>query len=345
MSTTQQSAPFSSDLFEPQSRIKAGQQFGSLSFGSTEIELKSLIPMLIIALAGACLAGYVLNYSSHYRYIYFLQPLIAAMFLRFFLRKTAEYVRMRHVQLATWIACFAGLTAFAAFWESGYLEFQSVAHAGVLEEAPYLTDAEISQLIEDYLIEETGIGGVLGFIRLTAMEGLSVAVGTRLPAGGGPTWTNELFRTNEFFSYAYWLVEVVIFLLVPLGGIRNQVRQPFCEECRKWLTYSAIGHVQLENKRAFLDALRQRDFQTAATYVQDELAPIWVNVGMCNPDAGEAVLQVVYETGRRPVVYIEPTVVSSKVVQLLTPEQRVEEAVENTDSDTLNPNTSFATES
>ncbi|NUN13849.1 MAG: hypothetical protein HUU55_09460 [Myxococcales bacterium] len=162
---------------------------------------------------------------------------------------TAFWVQLTFVaqpRLVAVLSLLIGLAAVVGLHSGRYSSFQaefgSMVRDSALEGMTLPSDAdhiaEVSRSVPDstmiheqldlFLMEETGSGGWLGFLRLELASGIRT-----LPAGG--------LDVAEPWVAAFWFLEwLVVSWITGSFGVRLATF-PRCEQCHRWLTTHSVG--------------------------------------------------------------------------------------------------------
>jgi hypothetical protein len=101
-----------------------------------------------------------------------------------------------------------------------------------------LDTGEVKQVFNYWLIDETGNGGILGFLLLKAyssnVEFSYIFSGATTPS---------LFNITGIGLILYWLVELGIIVLMAVVMNRDYARKPYCEKCgvRRKISFPVFG--------------------------------------------------------------------------------------------------------
>lgn len=117
------------------------------------------------------------------------------------------------------IVCLIGTAiATVVYWGGAYVltinEIYQSDRAEVVAQSPGMTAAEADELIDEYLVEETGSSGLLGYIKLL-QEDLSFPVFVEILAEEGVTINRAASSSGGInlqgtLAYIYWGVEILL---------------------------------------------------------------------------------------------------------------------------------------
>ncbi|MEM9951799.1 MAG: hypothetical protein AAF846_09380 [Chloroflexota bacterium] len=286
---------------------------GSIAIGSKKINITAVIITLIVSLIGGVVAGLGLMYSSWYVYLYIFQPILAALVAALFVWGAVKLTKLRHGRSAFFIGLLVALVLYGTYRVGNYIDFRRIVYEEVQTFEPNITNAEFNAGFNELMREETGFSGFLGYVHLEAIEGLSVSFRSRSGVSSG-----ELFRTNVFFTYVYWLVEIIIIIATLVLTATDTSSKPYCVKSGKWLDFTLAGYIPREQLNAFMNALNQGDVNTIGQYLtNNSSSSIRVNVAMCDRQAGEGLIHILYQEGRDTKNILEPAIISGRVTERL----------------------------
>lgn len=294
--------------FIPLKALKSGDVVGSIAVGSKSASIVGVLLTTLVAIISGVLVGLGLQFSSQFFYLYIAQPLVIAAIAGFAIQFAIHIGKLRHAPTALLLGLLAAILLYGTYRVSEYFEFRRIIADEILQIEPTLSQPDTDFFIDEFLREETGRGGLLGFIQLQANEGLSVSYRSR----------GELFRTNPFFTYVYWFVEIILIIGLIMLMALDRARKPYCVETGNWLRLKKVGYLPQEKLDEFLNAINSGNYELAAQVIDPKnKSNIPVQIAMCNPNANEGLLKVEYEAGRDSKDIIEETIASGKLVGLI----------------------------
>lgn len=226
------------------------------------------------------------------------------------LRLGSTIGRCRNPMLAVSVAVLAGTVAWGTAHVVDYFQFRREAYQEIVREAPLASPNQINGAIDNWLKEQTGLGGFLGFMLIKATSNTLEI--THVTAGGAALPPLTL---NGFGLMFYWLFELMVAAGVA-GAINwNYAKAPYCEKCnvqRKYKTPIAgtdanleetISHLQQRTIVAALASLEKNPEGNVAR-LEVEFCPVCFDSDLCK-------LVVVKDTG--PRTWLEKTVWADKL--------------------------------
>jgi hypothetical protein len=230
---------------------------------------KAPVPgVLLLALAsivGGSAIGLVVFAVSNFLYLLILFPIAIAVVG--IVATTAAVVKgkVRNPLIATLFGLVMGLSIYGAFHIANYYRFSSLLFQALSTSIPPadLPNVDRMATVSSLLERLTGSGGFLGYLKLTAREGISI---TSLYASEGSG-----IVMSGIPVYLYWLVEAVIIIGSTTFAGRAASLAPFCEKCNtRYGVAKHYGSVPAHQEASFLHLLRQGHLQEASALVANE---------------------------------------------------------------------------
>lgn len=269
--------------------IPAGTQIGSLSFGRNVVRLTPTLLVLGASIVCAIIVGLIYWFISRYFYFYFIQPFIVMAIVGAFVSRFIKKWTLRNSRITLLIGLTAGIFMYGTYRYSSYATFQSGSANEIRKANPYLNSVQINFVIDEYLREKTGITGFRGFVQLQAQNGLN---GSLFMISGQTAFAGD-FRMEVGVTYLYWVLEIIIIVFgtASISSHEHSMR-PVCENSGQWIDMQTIGYLLKEDVEEFVTMINQSDYIIAAALVSKAENEIRVDVGMCQPDADEALFRV-----------------------------------------------------
>jgi hypothetical protein len=242
------------------------------------------------SILGGAAIGLVMFGSSILIYLVLVFPVVFAFAGFILLGRAVVAGKVRNPHIATLFGVLIGLAIYASFHVAEYYRFSNLLIESISSSIPSdrLANIDRAATVSNILESTTGQRGLLGYLRLTAMEGFSI---THLFAS-----EDSGIRLTGTAVYAYWLVEATIIIGLTTAGGRMAGSQPFCEKCEGWFkTLGHFGSIPSKDEVAFINLLRQNDLKEASKLVLndgDALPPnLELYVGTCKcGSSGQALL-------------------------------------------------------
>ncbi len=175
-------------------------------------------------------------------------------------------VQQGKVRNPTIAALFGALTGFILYGTMngvGYWQFKQQIGKEIQQELGQLDAADITQVENSYLKDKTGSTGFVGFLKHSAIEGVSIGKVGQSGVNLGETGT-----------WVYWLIELAIIDIIITAIAYMAAKRVFCESCDQWYGDSkAIGGVQQSAAAEFLGLIQKEHFPPAGKLL-DTIAPV-----------------------------------------------------------------------
>lgn len=273
------------------------------------------ILLLIASVVGGLAVGALLFLTSKLLYLIIASIAIAGALAGLILSLIFQWAKIRNVALAWIFGILIGLIMYGTFRYAEYLDFVQETRRLADEEAGVgvVSDDDLNTFIDEFLLEETGSSGLIGFFRLQAKEGMTIQRTSASASSDGITLNQEL-------TVAYWIIEVLIAVGVPIGMAARQAKQYFCEQSNTWLKMRGIGVVLKNEQDNFLKLLQSGYFADAGRLIQAKgrSNPLMtVEVGRCDEYAADGFIRVTRQVGNNRKVMVD-TKVSRDAFNALT---------------------------
>lgn len=260
---------------------------------TSSLNPKSIAALLGAVVAGGLVSGLALFLVSQYVPLILLQLLVGVLVGAFMLIGV-RLGKVRHGRTAIRFAVMAGLLAYGAYRYLEYYQFRQETK-DIFREEFFIDDSlTLDMLLDEFLQQETGSAGLLGFIRLQAADGIHLSSAQSRGAGGGISLYGPL-------AVMYWLVELGVLAAIPALIAYRDTKRAFSEEANNWVRYRTIGRIPYEALYAFFDHFDQGDIAAAAEHmVNSRWLPtpyLYVQAGEYGPTTNVAHM-VVWQVNR-----------------------------------------------
>lgn len=214
------------------------------------------LSLLFISVSGFLVGAFV-SVVSTVIYLVFLFPLgmgIAAIVIT---ERAIKSNKIRIPLLGVAFYILAGIIIYGTFQYGNYLTFRAQASEILVKKltAEYgKPDNNVAnQIVDSFLEKETGYSNFLGYVLLQAKNGISI----------GHLFSSSYSNIGPFFTWIYWLIEIVIIFGMGIGSAKNTASQPFCEMHDRWYeSEQHIGGVEISKSKNLFDFIKQKDFFT-----------------------------------------------------------------------------------
>ncbi|CAG0927422.1 hypothetical protein TFLX_00458 [Thermoflexales bacterium] len=225
---------------------------------------KFSLPGMVVALAGgiAVVVSFGAIFSLITSAISFSIPLVVPAMLGAVvgyatMKLGTSFGRCRNPKLAVSVAIIAGVVAWGTQYVIDYGRFRSVAFATIVHELPQATSQQVDHFVDQWLQEETGQSGLVGFMFLKA-DSESIEITSHqygVPLAG--------FRLSGFSLVIYWLIELLMIVGLAAYINRSYAKQPYCDQCETWRDYEVPMLGSPEHVDEAITAFQRRDIPTA----------------------------------------------------------------------------------
>lgn len=273
--------------------------------------------LFVVVVISGLLVGGIVAFISQFFYLIFLFPLLMGAGAAFVMATGVRGLKIPHASLAVLAALVLCIVLYTSLHYGQYLLFIQQAHADVAQELGSIDAASIDELLDLFLLEETGATGFVGYMLLQVDSGFEVGrttSSTSLPVSGSMIWI-------------YWLIEFAVIAGMAALAAVGASSKTFCHACEEWYTSQRLGSVARESATQFLQAVQMDDFRQAHDMVQTEMTPtpsLEVYLRRC-PSCESSELHLAVEAsgldarGRPKTSEILDRVISQDQLQALTP--------------------------
>jgi hypothetical protein len=171
---------------------------------------------------------------------------------------TSQKIRSPFVVIVAGL--FATAIVYGSMHTADYFKFRSVLseeiqNQVIAEYGQEAEKAEVQAFIDYILVEETGVPGFVGYIFLSAKEGVSIS-----SVGPGSMGDDSGINLGAF-TWVYWLVEIGIIAWASIDTGYKKTKELFCEHCDAWVAQGDhIGGVDFEMINMGVEMMKRRDF-------------------------------------------------------------------------------------
>jgi hypothetical protein len=171
--------------------------------------------------------------------------------------------KVRNPTIAALFGALTGFILYGAMNGVAYWQFKQQIAGEIQQELGQLDASDIGTVRNGYLKDKTGSTGFVGFLKHSAIEGVSIGKVGQNGANLGETGT-----------WVYWLIELAIIDIIITAIAYKTAKQVFCESCDQWYgDSSAIGGVQQSAAAEFLGFIQNEHFPSAGKLL-DTIAPV-----------------------------------------------------------------------
>lgn len=212
-----------------------------------------LLALVVGTLVGALIAG-----IGTLIYLVILFPLGIAFASGIIIDIATRRLRIRNVPLEAAAGGLCAAWAYLVMHIVEYLLFRSSIASLIQAELSTVPTELLPEMIDAFLIDVAGVPGFVGYLLLSAREGLQLGsvfgVGASTPIRGIGVWI-------------YWCIEALICIVPPVLILRSSNRPPLCAHCRSWYRATHVGSIQPSETEEFLTTLQAQRYEAASDLV------------------------------------------------------------------------------
>jgi len=273
------------------------------------------ILLLVLAIIAAAALGGILYAVDHYAHLYLilLFPIIAGGIAGGLLARGVYTAKVRSPLVAGIIGLLCGVLMYGVYhFASYYFGFRSDMRAIYVENAgKEPTEAQFNSELDGLLKDEVGDTGILGYLKLTAKEGITItSTNSYSSSSKGDTLKGNLV-------WGYYGVEILIAALIAAFIAGRAAGEPFDEDAEEWygpplLFATATG----KSRKDLVNALKDGNFQQAGTLLtQADIKYPRVNMNIRRAKSANSTqdvfIQLTYNTRRNRPNNLRSGVVSA----------------------------------
>jgi len=197
--------------------------------------IKDITIIFLVSLVVGSIIGAGVNFVSKIVYLIVIFPIAIGFAGGFTVEGTIVKFKIRGQRIGLVFGILIGLIAYGAYHYASYISFQNeltgIFSGQLLEQHGQIDQTTLYQLVDRFLIDETGQQGFLGFIFLSAKEGVSIA----------SIYGGKFVNIGTFLTVLYWIFELglIIYFAADMG--KSAAEKPFCETCNDW--YGKYEHI------------------------------------------------------------------------------------------------------
>ncbi len=201
---------------------------------SGKAPVSGVLLLALVSIVGGPAIGLVVFALSNFLYLLILFPIAIAVVGVVAITAAVVKGKVRNPLIATLFGLVMGLSIYGAFHIAHYYHFSNLLFQAISRSIPPadLPNVDRMATVSNLLERLTGSRGFLGYLQLTAQEGISI---TSLYASEGSG-----IVMSGIPVYLYWLVEAVIIIGSTTYAGRAASLAPFCEKCN--VRYGVAKH-------------------------------------------------------------------------------------------------------
>jgi hypothetical protein len=217
----------------------------------------SLIGLLLLVLTtilGGAVLGVVVALVGHYIYLVLLFPAIMGMVGGALIAAVVQRGDVHSPLLAGLFGILISLVAYGTYRYGEYYDAQRQFLEGLKERYGQVTEAGAAHALDQYLLDETGSTGFIGFVLNDAKQGVTISKTGSSSSGSDMTFSGT-------GAWVYWGVELLIIVGIAALIARSAAAEPYCEDCQSWYGKERwIGNIDKKLVKDVKTALKAGDF-------------------------------------------------------------------------------------
>jgi hypothetical protein len=292
---------------------------------SNHAPFASVILLILVALIAGVIAGGVLFAVEYFIGFYLILafPIIAGLVAGNALSLVVRGGKVRSPILGVICGLVAGVTIYGVYhFASYYITFRGEVRTVLTEggQAP-ANDAKLDETINEFLRQDVGDTGFVGFMRLAAEEGFSITRTTAPAPVSGAAPSGILIQGTV--AWVYWAVEILLAGIVAAAAAARATREPFDESSQQWYDKpEPLAAASNKARRDLLSALNASHFSEAGSLItrRDIKFPRLELFTRRSPDAASRDIMLImnYATNKNRANEIKRGIISAGDLELLT---------------------------
>ncbi|MFM7602719.1 MAG: hypothetical protein ACKO7R_16235 [Pseudanabaena sp.] len=167
--------------------------------------------------------------------------------------------KIRNPITALGLGILGGLVTYGSLMYGQYINFQNEVET-TLERKYNVTDKnQANEQINNLLQQETGSSGFVGFVKMSAKEGITISR------------RGSSFEIKDNFAYLLWLIELGIVGFLAASIPFKSANEPFNEQANEWYGEKQwVGSATEESKEELIRLLNMDDISGAAALLSSQ---------------------------------------------------------------------------
>ncbi|WP_434685183.1 hypothetical protein [Pseudanabaena minima] len=167
--------------------------------------------------------------------------------------------KIRSPITALGLGVLGGLVTYGSLMYGQYINFQQETEK-IMEREYNVTDKnQAKEQINNFLQQETGSSGFVGFLKMSAKEGITISR------------RSSSFEIKDNFAYLLWLIELGIVGFLAASIPFKSANEPFSEEGNEWYGEKQwVGSATEESKDELIRLLNMDDMSGAAALLSSQ---------------------------------------------------------------------------
>jgi hypothetical protein len=202
--------------------------------------------------AGIAIGG-VAGFVSQWFYLIILFPIVMGGASAAAIAWAVKKGKVRNPLIA---AAFAALSGLVLYGTMNYVQYLLFMQQQIKEAQTYLPNSDratINQFIDTALQSQTGSSGVVGYIKLSAQNGITITKAGRSSKSG--------IHLDETLTWIYWAIELAVIEGLAIASAFAAASAPFSEDANDWYDgMQFVGVVETSLREELLTHINNEHF-------------------------------------------------------------------------------------
>ena len=234
---------------------------------SNRMSFGGFILLLVLAVISAAALGGILfavDYYAHF-YLVLMFPMFAGAIAGGLLTRGVYSAKVRSPIVAWLVGLICGVLMFGVYhFASYYVGFRTDMRKAYVENVGQEpTDAEFDEVLDLLLKDEVGDVGIMGYLKLTAKEGMSI---TRTASS-----SSSAIDLQDEWVWVYWGVEILLAGLFAAFIAGRAAGEPFNEDSNDWYGPAMFfATAPGKSRKDVVNAFKDGNFQQAGMFLTQQ---------------------------------------------------------------------------
>ncbi len=167
--------------------------------------------------------------------------------------------KIRNPITALGLGVLGGLVTYGSLMYGQYINFQKEVETTIERDYGVTDKNQAREQINGFLRQETGSSGFVGFLKMSAKEGITISR------------RGSSFQIKDNFAYFLWLIELGIVGFLAASMPFKSANEPFNEEANEWYGEKQwVGSATDESKDQLISLLNMDDMSGAAALLSSQ---------------------------------------------------------------------------
>ena len=221
------------------------------SQGVAKLAISSLV-------SGAAIGG-ATAFISKFIYFIVLFPIAMGFVSGAAMGFAVKKGKIRNPITALGLGILGGLVTYGSLMYGQYINFQNEVETTLEREYNVTDKNQAKEQINNLLQQETGSSGFVGFVKMSAKEGITISR------------RGSSFEIKDNFAYLLWLIELGIVGFLAASIPFKSANEPFNEQANEWYGEKQwVGSATEESKEELIRLLNMDDISGAAALLSSQ---------------------------------------------------------------------------